>query len=160
MPLLSGFLACIPISGILCPYFLMNGPERGYFHATGKNRYINFLYFSKMDGYRRNNAILCLYFFLNLLMRGTAILQGTCRAEACRHVLLFAVRCPFASHYNTKAPTIPAAIPITTTDANTNSSALRGNERDTISMDGRLTAGSVSSRAAAGPAPRPSAVND
>ncbi|KFN07671.1 hypothetical protein DJ90_6071 [Paenibacillus macerans] len=35
-----------PISGIFCPYFPKNGPERGYFLAIRENSGINFLYFS------------------------------------------------------------------------------------------------------------------
>lgn len=53
----------ILISGIFCPYFLVNGPERGHFLAIRGNSDINYLYFSQMDGYRRNNAIFCPYVF-------------------------------------------------------------------------------------------------
>ncbi|MCY7558009.1 hypothetical protein GNQ08_11720 [Paenibacillus macerans] len=51
----------IPISGIFVPYSLVKGPERGRFLATEDNSGINRLYFSQIDGYRRNSGIFCPY---------------------------------------------------------------------------------------------------
>lgn len=52
----------VPISGIFCTYFPMNGPKRGYFLAVRENSNINCLYLSQMDGYRWNNHFLPLCF--------------------------------------------------------------------------------------------------
>ncbi|MED4957138.1 hypothetical protein NYE69_10085 [Paenibacillus sp. FSL R5-0527] len=51
----------IPISGIFGSYSLVKGPERGRFLATEDNSGINRLYFSQIDGYRRNSGIFCPY---------------------------------------------------------------------------------------------------
>ena len=53
----------ISISGILCTYFPMDGPESGYFLARGVHSDMNFLYFLQMNGYRRNNGRFCPYFY-------------------------------------------------------------------------------------------------
>ncbi|CAM4481730.1 Uncharacterised protein [Paenibacillus macerans] len=59
----------IQLSGTFCPYFPKNALERMHFLATGENSDINFLYFSHMDGCRRNNDIFCPYVFINRWMR-------------------------------------------------------------------------------------------
>ncbi|KFN11115.1 hypothetical protein DJ90_5796 [Paenibacillus macerans] len=52
----------ISIRGILCPYFLINGPKNGYFFATREYSGIKCLYFSQMYWYRWNKDNLCTYF--------------------------------------------------------------------------------------------------
>ncbi|MGZ7443214.1 hypothetical protein [Paenibacillus sp. TH7-28] len=43
-----GLSMFIPISGIFCSYFPMNGPDCGYFVTVRENSDINFLYFLKL----------------------------------------------------------------------------------------------------------------
>ncbi|MGZ7441729.1 hypothetical protein [Paenibacillus sp. TH7-28] len=42
----------ITISGILCSYFSMNGPDCGHLLAIRENNGINVLYITQMDGRR------------------------------------------------------------------------------------------------------------
>ncbi len=53
----------IPISGILCTYFPMNGPDRGYLLWFIENSDINSLYFALIRECPRNNAFFCSYNF-------------------------------------------------------------------------------------------------
>lgn len=57
--------------------------------------------------------------------------------------------------YKNKIPVKPLRIPIEITEIRTNASTLRGKVLATIKSDGRLRAGRVSNKAAAGPDPSP-----
>ncbi|WP_124332902.1 hypothetical protein [Paenibacillus macerans] len=83
----------VPISGIFCTYFPMNGPKRGYFLAVRENSNINCLYLSQMDGYRWNNGIFCLYVFL------AGVFQTAWRLQAWR-LQFFSAQCHCAGKLN------------------------------------------------------------
>ncbi|KFN05677.1 Uncharacterised protein [Paenibacillus macerans] len=51
----------ISSSDIFCTYFPRKGSERGHYLPTWENSGIKCLYFSQLDGYRRNNGLFCPY---------------------------------------------------------------------------------------------------